>query len=151
MTTPTYGITQEEKDELFQASTDGNSEARRIEANKAWTNHMAIVKGIKCPIATGTPKQLKWAIDIWEDFTASANAEGFLAEDVKLFCQTHRAKTARFWIENRSQPDPRTCYSDRRLQKAIAAEIAEIKRDQQAQIKSESMTEPELRTLARRF
>lgn len=130
MLLPTYNLSKEEKQEFFALSTDDGYESRKEAANKAFANHMAILK-MECPIAknSGTRKQIKWATDNWEGFIASANAEGFKHEDLLMFVATYRATRAKFWIDNRSEKDPYTGYSDRRLQKTIAAEIAELKRD----------------------
>lgn len=150
MLLPTFDLSKEEKDEFFALSTDDGYEARQEAAHKAWQNHMAILK-MECPIANGSPKQIDWAVKIFASFTASADAEGFKHEDLILFFATYRAKHSKFWIDNRSQKNPMTGYSDRRLQKTIAAEIAELKRDQQLTLKNESKTEAEKRSLARRF
>ena len=143
---PTYASTQEEKDELFQASTDGNSEARKAIATIERQKHMAIVT-LTCPIneESGTPKQVDWAVKIWKYFIGGAKFKGFDADDIKLFCTSYQAKTARFWIDNGKD------NFDDRLENAIASKIAEMKRDRQLTLKSESKSDTEFRTMARRF
>lgn len=142
----TIALPEDLKKEFFALSTDDQYEARQEAGRIALRNHMAILK-MECPIANGSPKQIDWAIEIFKSFTASANAEGFKHEDLVLFFATYRAKHAKFWIDNRSEKNPYTGYSDRKLQKAIAREIGELKRE--AAIAP--MPEDQLRAKARRF
>ncbi len=142
----TIALPEELKKELFALSTDDQYEARQEAGKIALRNHMAILK-MDCPIAKGSPLQIDWAVKIFKSFTASANAEGFKHEDLVLFFATYRAKHSKFWIDNRSEKNPYTGYSDRRLQKAIAHEIAELKRE--AAIAP--IPEAKLRDMAKRF
>jgi hypothetical protein len=139
----TTQTTPAEKAQLFQASdnlTPETREAIKAEALQKWQEHMEII-GIDCPIdrQIGRPsnKQFDWAVNNWHYFIGSAHPE-FCADDIKLFCSSIQSKNFRFWIDNRSAT---TCHirgtTDRRLETAIAAKIAEMKADIAATIKAE--------------
>ena len=108
--------------------------------------HMQVL-AVKPPIAIGSPKQITWAKAIAEGFLYHAHAWGFKAEDIDLLF-ANRGKYSKFWIDNRN---PSGNSGEGVLRVAIEKEIAEIKRDRQASLRSESMPESEKRSLARRF
>ena len=99
------------------------------------------------PIAIGSPKQITWAKAIAEGFLFHAHAWGFKAEDIDLLF-ANRGKYSKFWIDNRN---PSGNSGEGVLRVAIEKEIAEMKRDRQASLKSESILKSEKRSLARRF
>ncbi len=99
------------------------------------------------PIAIGSPKQITWAKAIAEGFLYHAHAWGFKAKDIDLLF-ANRGQFSKFWIDNRN---PSGNSGEGVLRVAIEKEIAEIKRDRQASLKSESILKSEKRSLARRF
>ena len=114
----------------------------------AATNHNKIRQlEANPPIAIGSEKQITWAKAIAEGFLFHAHAWGFKADDIDLLF-ANRGKYSKFWIDNRN---PSGNSGEGVLRSAIEKEIAEIKRDRQASLRSESMPESEKRSLARRF
>jgi hypothetical protein len=95
----------------------------------------------------GYSKQITWAKAIAEGFLFHAHAWGFKAKDIDLLF-ANRGKSSKFWIDNRN---PSGNSGEGVLRAAIEKEIAEMKRDRQLTLKSESMPESEKRSLARRF
>lgn len=116
----------------------------------AATNHNKIRQlEANPPIAIGSPKQITWAKAIAAQFLFHAHAWGFKADDIDLlFANENRGRFSKFWIDNRN-PSGNSGEGVTRL--AVEKEIAELKRDRQASLKSESMLESEKRSLARRF
>ena len=114
------------------AATNHNK-IRRLEANP--------------PIAVGSEKQVNWAKSIASQFLFHAHAWGFKADDIDLLF-ANRGKYSKFWIDNRN-PSGNSGEGVTRL--AVEKELAELKRDRQLTLKSESMPESEKRSLARRF
>ena len=100
--------------------------------------HMQVL-AVKPPIAIGSPKQITWAKAIAEGFLYHAHAWGFKAEDIDLLF-ANRGKYSKFWIDNRN---PSGNSGEGVLRSAIEKEIAEMKRDRQARLRSESMPESE--------
>jgi hypothetical protein len=98
-------------------------------------------------IAIGSEKQVAWAKKIAAQFLFHAHAWGFKADDIDLLF-ANRGRFSKFWIDNRN-PSGNSGESVTRL--AVEKEIAELKRDRQLTLKSESMPESEKRSLARRF
>lgn len=114
----------------------------------AATNHNRMkVLAVNPPIAVGSDKQITWAKAIAEGFLFHAHAWGFKAEDIDLLF-ANRGKYSKFWIDNRN---PSGNSGEGVLRSAIEKEIAEMKRDRQLTLKSESMPESEKRSLACRF
>ena len=153
MVLPTYATTQEEKAELFEASSTFTPEDRAIaqaKAKKLWDEHMAIV-GIECPIITGSPKQIDWAQNLWAHFIGGAHPK-FKENDIRLFCQSYSAKLAKFWIDNRSEVINRfSGETNHRLENAIAAKIADMKHEASVTAVMSSRSDSEFKAKARRF
>ena len=87
------------------------------------------------PIAIGSPKQITWAKAIAEGFLYHAHAWGFKAEDIDLLF-ANRGKYSKFWIDNRN---PSGNSGEGVLRSAIEKEIAEMKRDRQASLRSDRL------------
>jgi hypothetical protein len=114
----------------------------------AATNHNKIRQLEANPlIAIGSEKQVAWAKKIAAQFLFHAHAWGFKADDIDLLF-ANRGRFSKFWIDNRN-PSGNSGKSVTRL--AVEKEIAELKRDRQLTLKSESMPESEKRSLVRRF
>jgi hypothetical protein len=109
-------------------------------------NHSYMEKiALNPPIAIGSLKQITWAKAIAAQFLFYAHAWGFKASQIDLIF-ANRGKYAKFWIDNRCE---RSGEGTTRI--AVEKELAELERDRQASLKSESKSETELRSLARRF
>jgi hypothetical protein len=97
-------------------------------------------------IGTQERSPINYAQSTFETYRQYFHAWGFRAEDVEAFCQTVRGKSPKFWLDNRPKK-----WGEGTLRIALEKELAEMKRDRQASLKSESMSESEKRSLARRF